>query len=109
MSQMTAAEMDFNHTSTTASHQHKLQWLIGEALNWSGLPVTQLRPTVSKETHSSGKCQHSKSGIIPLPHAYEYIHPIDPPGLLPHVLLLIGNIPTVIGFHCVEVGIKGLD
>src|SRR4029079_2081779 len=44
MSQMTLAEMSV--TETTASPQHKLHWLAEQALNWSGLPVVHVRPTV---------------------------------------------------------------
>jgi uncharacterized protein YbjT (DUF2867 family) len=44
MSQMTLAEMSI--TETTSSPQHKLQWLAEQALNWSGLPVVHVRPTV---------------------------------------------------------------
>ena len=33
-------------TETTASPQHKLHWLAEQALNWSGLPVVHVRPTV---------------------------------------------------------------
>jgi uncharacterized protein YbjT (DUF2867 family) len=44
MSQMTLSQMSI--TETTASPQHKLQWLAEQALNWSGLPVVHVRPTV---------------------------------------------------------------
>ena len=44
MSQMTLSQMSI--TETTASPQHKLQWLSEQALNWSGLPVVHVRPTV---------------------------------------------------------------
>jgi uncharacterized protein YbjT (DUF2867 family) len=47
MSQMTLSQMSI--TETTASPQHKLQWLSEQALNWSGLPVVHLRPTVLLE------------------------------------------------------------
>jgi uncharacterized protein YbjT (DUF2867 family) len=47
MSQMTLAQMSI--TETTASPQHKLQWLAEQALNWSGLPVVHIRPTVLLE------------------------------------------------------------
>jgi len=47
MSQMTLSQMSV--TETTASPQHKLQWLSEQALNWSGLPVVHLRPTVFLE------------------------------------------------------------
>jgi uncharacterized protein YbjT (DUF2867 family) len=44
MSQMTLAQMSV--TETTPSPQHKLHWLAEQALNWSGLPVIHVRPTV---------------------------------------------------------------
>jgi len=47
MSQMTLAQMSI--TETTASPQQKLQWLAEQALNWSGLPVMHVRPTVLLE------------------------------------------------------------
>jgi hypothetical protein len=47
MSQMTLAQMSISET--TPSPQHKLHWLAEQALNWSGLPVVQVRPTVLLE------------------------------------------------------------
>ncbi len=47
MSQMTLAQMSI--TQTTPSPQHKLHWLAEQALNWSGLPVVHVRPTVFME------------------------------------------------------------
>ena len=47
MSQMTVAQMSI--TETTPSPQHTLQWLSEQALNWSGLPVVHVRPTVLLE------------------------------------------------------------
>jgi len=47
MSQMTLSQMSI--TETTASPQHKLHWLAEQALNWSGLPVVHVRPTVLQE------------------------------------------------------------
>jgi uncharacterized protein YbjT (DUF2867 family) len=47
MSQMTLSQMSI--TETTASPQHKLQWLSEQALNWSGLPVVHVRSTVFLE------------------------------------------------------------
>src|SRR6266704_3927335 len=47
MSQMTLSQMSI--TETTASPQHKLHWLAEQALNWSGLPVVPVRPTVVLE------------------------------------------------------------
>jgi uncharacterized protein YbjT (DUF2867 family) len=47
ISQMTVSQMSI--TETTPSPQHKLHWLAEQALNWSGLPVVQVRPTVFLE------------------------------------------------------------
>src|ERR1700758_435028 len=47
MSQMTLAQMSI--TETTASPQHKLHWLAEHALEWFGLPVVRVRPTVFLE------------------------------------------------------------
>ena len=47
MSQMTLSQMSI--TETTASPQHKLHWLAEQALNWSGMPVVHVRPTVFLE------------------------------------------------------------
>ena len=47
MSQMTVSQMSI--TATTPSPQHKLHWLAEQALNWSGLPVVHVRPTVFLE------------------------------------------------------------
>jgi uncharacterized protein YbjT (DUF2867 family) len=47
MSQMTLSQMSI--TETTDSPQHKLHWLAEQALNWSGLPVVHVRPTVFLE------------------------------------------------------------
>src|SRR5690348_3320867 len=47
MSQMTVSQMSI--IETTPSPQHKLHWLAEQALNWSGLPVVHVRPTVFLE------------------------------------------------------------
>jgi uncharacterized protein YbjT (DUF2867 family) len=47
MSQMTVSQMSI--TETTASPQHKLQWLSEQVLNWSGLPIVHVRPTIFLE------------------------------------------------------------
>jgi len=47
ISQMTVSQMDL--TSTAESRQHRLQWLSEKVLDWSGLPVTHVRPTMFME------------------------------------------------------------
>ncbi|MFK0282132.1 NAD(P)H-binding protein [Streptomyces sp. NPDC090499] len=47
MSQLTISEMDA--TSGSDSRQHRQQWLVEQVLDWSGLPVVEVRPTVFME------------------------------------------------------------
>jgi uncharacterized protein YbjT (DUF2867 family) len=44
ISQMTVSQMSI--AETTDSPQHRLHWLCEQVLNWSGLPVVHVRPTV---------------------------------------------------------------
>jgi uncharacterized protein YbjT (DUF2867 family) len=48
LSQMTVSQM--TATSTAESHQQRLHWLAEQVLNWSGLPVVHVRPTVFLDT-----------------------------------------------------------
>ncbi|MFJ2033867.1 NmrA family NAD(P)-binding protein [Streptosporangium sp. NPDC087985] len=47
ISQMTVSQM--NLTSTTESRQQRLHWLAEQVLDWSGLPIVHVRPTVFME------------------------------------------------------------
>jgi uncharacterized protein YbjT (DUF2867 family) len=48
LSQLTVSQM--TATSTAESHQQRLHWLAEQVLNWSGLPVVHIRPTVFLDT-----------------------------------------------------------
>src|SRR5262245_51248178 len=48
LSQMTVSTM--TATSTEESHQQRLHWLAEQVLNWSGLRVVHIRPTVFLDT-----------------------------------------------------------
>jgi uncharacterized protein YbjT (DUF2867 family) len=48
LSQMTVSQM--TATSTAESPQTRLHWLAEQVLNWSGLPVVHIRPTVFLDT-----------------------------------------------------------
>src|SRR6476469_8495420 len=67
MSQMTVSQMSI--TETTASPQHKLQWLAEQALNWSGVPVVHVRPTIFLEgfflTLTTASVRHSTQIRLP--------------------------------------------
>ncbi|KAK1239830.1 hypothetical protein MKX08_007272 [Trichoderma sp. CBMAI-0020] len=77
LSQMTVAEMDLTHT--TGSPQHKLQWLSEQALNWSGVPVTHLRPTAFQENSLFLQMPArgiKQSGTIRLPFGKGRVSPV---------------------------------
>ncbi len=67
MSQMTVSQMSI--TETTPSPQHKQHWLAEQALNWSGLPVVHVRPTVFLEGFFLQFCAPAlrRSNVISLP------------------------------------------
>jgi NAD(P)H dehydrogenase (quinone) len=68
ISQMTVSQMKL--TSTTESRQQRLQWLGEQVLNWSGLPVTHIRPTVFMENPLFGMLAADsirRDGTIRLP------------------------------------------
>ena len=44
ISQMTVSQMDA--LSMSESHHQRLHWLSEQVLNWSGLPVVHVRPTI---------------------------------------------------------------
>jgi NAD(P)H dehydrogenase (quinone) len=77
MSQMTLSEMDLLHM--TESPQHRLHWLCEQALNWSGLPVTHLRPTVFQQNPlfwAWAAESIEKSGTIRLPFGRGQTSPV---------------------------------
>jgi uncharacterized protein YbjT (DUF2867 family) len=47
LSQMTVSEM--TAVSTSESHQQRLHWMAEQVLDWSALPVVQIRPTIFLE------------------------------------------------------------
>lgn len=68
MSQMTVSQMDA--LSMSESHHQRLHWLSEQVLNWSGLPVVHLRPTLFLDnplftTVAAGSI--ASSGTIRLP------------------------------------------
>ncbi len=67
MSQMTVSQMSI--TETTPSPQQRLHWLAEQALNWSGLPVVHVRPTVFMEGFFQQMCAPllQRSNVISLP------------------------------------------
>ncbi|KAH8705007.1 hypothetical protein BGW36DRAFT_421586 [Talaromyces proteolyticus] len=79
MSQMTVSQLDITHSSSF-SPQHRLQWLSEQVLNWSGVPVTHLRPTVFHENplfwSLAAKSLTDTPDTITLPFGRSLISPI---------------------------------
>jgi uncharacterized protein YbjT (DUF2867 family) len=78
MSQMTVSEMSL--TETTDSPQHRQHWLAEQALNWSGLPVVHVRPTVFLQHFFFLRWAAesiARDGMIRLPFGSGRTSPID--------------------------------
>jgi uncharacterized protein YbjT (DUF2867 family) len=77
MSQMTVSQMTL--TSTEESHQQWLHWLSEEVMNWSGVPVVHIRPTVFLNnplfTMLARRSVHDR-GVLPLPFGTGRTSPI---------------------------------
>jgi uncharacterized protein YbjT (DUF2867 family) len=68
MSQMTVSQM--TSTSVGESRQHRLHWLGERVLNWSGLPVVHIRPTVFLDNPlftTIGMRSVRQEGVLALP------------------------------------------
>jgi uncharacterized protein YbjT (DUF2867 family) len=78
MSQMTVSQMSL--TEMTGSPQHQQQWLGEQVLNWSGIPVVHVRPTVFLQhpffTLLAAE-SIARSGTIRLPFGAARTSPID--------------------------------
>ncbi|MER7836288.1 NAD(P)H-binding protein [Streptomyces sp. NPDC096040] len=77
MSQMTVSQMDL--VSSAESHQQRLHWLSEHVLNWSGLPVVHIRPTVFMENPLFGMLAVAsvrRDGTIRLPFGSARTSPV---------------------------------
>jgi uncharacterized protein YbjT (DUF2867 family) len=78
ISQMTVSQMSL--TVMTGSPQHRQHWLAEQVLNWSGLPVVQVRPTVFLQNFffSAWAAESiAKDGTIRLPFGAGRTSPVD--------------------------------
>jgi NAD(P)H dehydrogenase (quinone) len=63
----------------TESRQQRLHWLCEQALNWSGVPVVHLRPTVFQQSFffwAWAAESIEKSGTIRLPFGHGRTSPV---------------------------------
>ncbi|MFD4976478.1 NAD(P)H-binding protein [Streptomyces sp. NPDC058424] len=91
ISQMTVSQMDL--TSDTESHQQRLHWLSEHVLNWSGVPVVHVRPTVFMENPLFAQVTVAsilRDGTIRLPFGSARTSPVasaDVAEVISHLLL----------------------
>jgi uncharacterized protein YbjT (DUF2867 family) len=77
MSQMTVSEM--TPTSSEESLQQRLHWLSERIMNWSGLPVVHVRPTVFLDNPLFTLLQRrsiAENGVLALPFGRGHTSPI---------------------------------
>jgi uncharacterized protein YbjT (DUF2867 family) len=77
MSQMTVSQMTL--TSTEESRQQRLQWLSEHVMNWSGIPVVHVRPTVFLDNPLFtvlGAASIRDRGVLALPFGDGHTSPI---------------------------------
>ena len=98
MSQMTVSELDLRHM--TESPQQRLHWLCEQALNWSGLPVVHLRPTVFQQNFlfwAWAAESIEKSGTIRLPFGHARTSPIAAADVAEVAVKILRNPPDYVG------------
>jgi len=98
ISQMTVSQMSV--TETTKSPQQKLHWLSEQVLNWSGLPVVHVRPTVFLEHlffYNWAAESIRKSGEIRLPFGTGRTSPIATLDVARVVVEILSNPTSHIG------------
>jgi uncharacterized protein YbjT (DUF2867 family) len=76
MSQMTVSQMDLS--SRTESAQQRLHWLAEQVLDWSGLPVVEIRPTIFLDTVALLAADSiAREGAMRLPFGEGRTSPVD--------------------------------
>jgi uncharacterized protein YbjT (DUF2867 family) len=76
MSQMTVSQMSIG--SETESEQQRMQWLGEQVLNWSGLPVVHIRPTILLQTlYLMADESIAHDGTIRIPFGEGRTSPVD--------------------------------
>jgi len=91
ISQMTVSQMSL--TEMTESPQQQQHWLGEQVLNWSGVPVVHVRPTIFLEPLFSGVAASSiaKDGEIRMPFGSGRISPISPSDVARVVSTILEN------------------
>jgi NAD(P)H dehydrogenase (quinone) len=98
ISQMTVSQMSL--TNMTDSHQQRQHWLGEQALNWSGLPVVHVRPTVFLQSPFfldwAGE-SIARDDTIRLPFGGGRTSPVDAQDVAEVIATILANPTTHIG------------
>src|SRR5208282_6371738 len=98
ISQMTVSQMSL--TEMTDSPQHRQHWLAEQVLNWSGLPVVYVRPTVFLQNpfFSDWAAESiSRNATIRLPFGTGRTSPIDARDVAEVVATILANPAAHVG------------
>jgi uncharacterized protein YbjT (DUF2867 family) len=98
MSQMTVSQMTL--TSTEESRQQRLHWLSERVMNWSGIPVVHVRPTVFLDNPLFtvlGAASIRDRGVLALPFGDGHTSPIAADDVARVVVELLGKPVTKAG------------
>jgi NAD(P)H dehydrogenase (quinone) len=110
ISQLTVSQMSL--TKMTSSPQHQQHWLAEQVLNWSGLPVVHVRPTVFLQ-HPFFLDWAAKSiardGVISLPFGRAKTSPVDTQDVAEVIATILANPTGHIGRVYELTGPQSLD
>jgi NAD(P)H dehydrogenase (quinone) len=96
MSQMTVSQMSL--TSQTESAQQRLHWLGEQVLDWSGLPVVHIRPTVFLQSFLVLTADSiARDGTIRLPFGDGRTSPVDASDVADVIAAVLANPSAHIG------------
>jgi uncharacterized protein YbjT (DUF2867 family) len=101
MSQMTVSQMSL--TEMTDSPQHRQHWLAEQVLNWSGLPVVHIRPTVFLQHFfflAWAAESIAEDGTIRLPFGNGRTSPVDVQDVADVIVAVLTNPTAHVGKVC---------
>jgi NAD(P)H dehydrogenase (quinone) len=110
ISQLTVSQMSL--TNLTASPQHRQHWLAEQLLNWSGLPVVHVRPTVFLQHPfflDWAAQSIARDGVIRLPFGAARTSPVDTQDVAEVVETILANPEGHVGKLYELTGPKSLD
>lgn len=110
ISQMTVSEMSL--TEMTDSHQQRQHWLAEEVLNWSGLPVVQVRATAFLQHPfflAWAAESISREGVIRLPFGQGRTSPVDTQDVAEVIATILANPTSHVGKIYELTGPESLD